>query len=125
MWFPFDWKKSNSAFIGALTFQEIAIFCQLVQNYPGDSFPPLALFVVSEQCQLLILRISKIGYGSRNLKKNEQDLVNCIKDQNTLYRYVSISFLYTCNIYNSFQLTGIDTIHDFLTHDDAVLNYWH
>ncbi|XP_016928046.3 odorant receptor 23a-like [Drosophila suzukii] len=110
MWFPFDWKKSNSAFIGALTFQEIAIFCQLVQNYPGDSFPPLALFVVSEQCQLLILRISKIGYGSRNLKKNEQDLVNCIKDQNTLYSLLElIQSMISLPMMMQFLIIGINT----------------
>jgi len=105
MWFPFDWKKSNIAYFGDLVFQEIAILSQALQNYPGDSFPPVALYLVSEQCQLLILRISKIGYGSGNLKKNEQDLVNCIEDQNTLYRYVSTSFLYTFNILNSSQHT--------------------
>jgi len=92
MWFPFDWKKSLAAYIGALVFQLVGLFVQILHNFSGDSFPPLVLFSVSEQCHLLILRISKIGYGSKNLKKNEQDLVNCIEDQITLYRYVSASY---------------------------------
>ncbi|XP_017075001.2 LOW QUALITY PROTEIN: odorant receptor 23a-like [Drosophila eugracilis] len=86
MWIPFDWKNSIVAYIAALAFQEIGIFFQILQNYPGTPFPPLALFLVSEQCQLLILRISAIGYDSKSLKETEEELVNCIKDQNTLYR---------------------------------------
>jgi len=70
MWFPFDWKESLAAYIGALIFQLVGLFVQILHNFSGDSFPPLVLFSVSEQCHLLILRISKIGYGSKNLKKN-------------------------------------------------------
>ncbi|XP_017075002.2 odorant receptor 23a [Drosophila eugracilis] len=90
MWFPFDWKTSTTAYIAAVFFQEVALVFHTIQNFSGDSFPPLALFLVSEQCQLLILRISEIGYGSKTLKANEQELVNCIKDQNTLYRLLDV-----------------------------------
>nr|XP_016995789.2 odorant receptor 23a-like [Drosophila takahashii] len=90
MWFPLDWKNSSLAYMGALHFQEISMFFQILHTYAADSFSPLALILVSEQCQLLILRISQIGYGSRTLKENEQDLVECIRDQNTLYRLLEL-----------------------------------
>ncbi|XP_016968470.2 odorant receptor 23a [Drosophila biarmipes] len=90
MWFPFDWRNSTTAYFGALVFQQIALLFQDLQNYPCDSFPPIALFLVSEQCQLLIGRISKIGYGSTDVKKNEQDLVHCIRDQNKLYSLLEL-----------------------------------
>ncbi|KAH8353638.1 hypothetical protein KR084_012347 [Drosophila pseudotakahashii] len=110
MWFPFEGKNSLIAYIGALAFQEIVMFFHVLQNYPGDSFPPIALFLVSEQCQLLIQRISSIGYRSKNVKKNEQDLVNCIKDQNTLYRYLLelVQALISYPMMVQFLVTGIN-----------------
>ncbi|XP_017047312.1 odorant receptor 23a [Drosophila ficusphila] len=85
MWIPFDWKNSTAGYAAALFLQQIGIFIQVLQSYAGDSFPPLALYLLSEQCQLLILRFSNVGYGSKTLKENEEDLVNCIRNQNTLY----------------------------------------
>lgn len=86
LWFPFDWKHSTAAYVAVVLLQEIGIFCLGVQNFADDSFPPLALYFIAKQCQLLILRISCIGYGPGTLKANEEELVNCIKDQNNLYR---------------------------------------
>nr|NP_523458.3 odorant receptor 23a [Drosophila melanogaster]P81912.1 RecName: Full=Odorant receptor 23a [Drosophila melanogaster]AAD26360.1 odorant receptor DOR64 [Drosophila melanogaster]AAF51230.3 odorant receptor 23a [Drosophila melanogaster] len=91
MWFPFDWKNSMVAYIGALVFQEIGYVFQIMQCFAADSFPPLVLYLISEQCQLLILRISEIGYGYKTLEENEQDLVNCIRDQNALYRLLDVT----------------------------------
>ncbi|XP_070067589.1 odorant receptor 23a-like [Drosophila takahashii] len=85
MWFPFDWRNSTVAYIAALALQEIGILFQIIINCAADSFPPLALFLVTEQGRLLSLRISQIGYGPSTLKENEQDLVKCIEDQNMLY----------------------------------------
>ncbi|KAH8353064.1 hypothetical protein KR084_008642, partial [Drosophila pseudotakahashii] len=90
MWIPFDWKNSTAAFIGAWVFQVIGLFVHILHNYSRDFFAPMALFLVSEQCHFLALRISSIGYCSKNLKKNERDLVNCIKVQNTLYRLIDV-----------------------------------
>ncbi|XP_043649964.1 odorant receptor 23a [Drosophila teissieri] len=91
MWIPFDWKNSLVAYIGLVVFQEIGFFFQIMQSFAADSFPPLVLYLISEQCQLLILRISEIGYGSKTLEENEQDLVNCIRDQNALYRLMDVT----------------------------------
>ncbi|XP_017006729.2 odorant receptor 23a-like [Drosophila takahashii] len=109
MWFPFEWKNSIIAYTGALTFQEIGMFFHVLQNYPGDSFPPITLFLVSEQCQLLIQRISSIGYRSRNLKNNERDLVNCIRDQNTLYSLLDLTqSMISYPMMVQFLVTGIN-----------------
>ncbi|XP_020809189.1 odorant receptor 23a [Drosophila serrata] len=91
LWIPFDWKHSMVAYVAVLLFQEVGIFCQVLQNFADDSFPPLALYLISEQCHLLILRISSIGYGSASQRDNEKDLVNCIKDQNDLYRLLELT----------------------------------
>ncbi|XP_016989936.2 odorant receptor 23a [Drosophila rhopaloa] len=87
---PFDWENSMAAYVWSLFLEEIAIFFQVMGNFAGDSFPPVALGLVSEQCQLLSLRISNLGYGSKTLKENEEDLVNCIDDQNTLYSLLRV-----------------------------------
>nr|XP_017006726.2 odorant receptor 23a-like [Drosophila takahashii] len=109
MWLPFEWKDSIIAYTGALAFQEIAMFFHVVQNYAGDSFPPIALFMVSEQCQLLIQRISSIGYRFKNLKKNERDLVNCIRDQNTLYSLLElVQSMISYPMMVQFLVTGIN-----------------
>nr|XP_016928155.2 odorant receptor 23a-like [Drosophila suzukii] len=110
MWFPFDWKYLLVAYLGALVFQLVGLFVQILHNFSGDSFPPVALYLVSEQCQLLILRISKIGYGSKNLKKNEQDLVNCIEDQITLYSLLElIQSMISLPMMIQFLVIGINT----------------
>ncbi|XP_017000962.2 odorant receptor 23a-like [Drosophila takahashii] len=109
MWIPFDWKNSMTAYIGALVFQTFGIFIQILQNFAGDSFAALALFLVCEQCQLLTLRISSIGYGSNTLKENEQDLVDCIEDQNTLYRLLDlVHSLTSYPVIVQFLVIGID-----------------
>ncbi|KAH8412733.1 hypothetical protein KR009_004974 [Drosophila setifemur] len=89
-WFPLDWKNSTGTYLFAVTCQEIAIFHQIMQNYANDTFPPLAIFFVSEQCQLLVLRISSIGYGPVTPEENHRELVNCIRDQNRLYRLLEV-----------------------------------
>ncbi|XP_017006763.2 odorant receptor 23a-like [Drosophila takahashii] len=90
MWIPFDWKNSMVAYIGALVYQITGLFVNILHNYSGDSFAPMALLLISEQCQILALRISSLGYRTKNWKKNERDLVDCIKDQNTLYRLLDV-----------------------------------
>ncbi|KAH8353062.1 hypothetical protein KR084_008641 [Drosophila pseudotakahashii] len=110
MWIPFDWTNSMVAYIGVLVFQAIALFVQVMHNFSGDSFAPLALFLVSEQCQLLTLRISNIGYGSKTLKENEHDLVNCIKDQNSLYSLLeSVQIMISYPMMVQFLVIGIST----------------
>ncbi|KAH8347716.1 hypothetical protein KR084_000424 [Drosophila pseudotakahashii] len=109
MWMPFDWRNSMTAYIGALVFQIFGLFIQIMHNFAGDSFPALALFLVSEQCQLLSLRISNIAYGSDTLKENEQELVNCIEDQNTLYRLLDlVHSLTSYPVMVQFLVIGID-----------------
>ncbi|KAH8238664.1 hypothetical protein KR038_006307 [Drosophila bunnanda] len=91
LWFPFDWKHSTVAYVAVVLFQEVGIFCQVLQNFADDSFPPLALYLIAEQCQLLILRISSIGCGPDNQVANEKELVNCIQDQNRLYSLLELT----------------------------------
>ncbi|KAH8282744.1 hypothetical protein KR054_009455 [Drosophila jambulina] len=91
MWFPFDWKDSTVAYVTVVLFQEVVIFCQIMQNFADDSFPPLALYLIAEQCQLLIMRISSIGHGQTTQKENEKELVNCIRDQNNLYNLLKLT----------------------------------
>ncbi|KAH8248867.1 hypothetical protein KR032_003930 [Drosophila birchii] len=86
-----DWKHSTLAYVAVVLFQEVGIFCQVLQNCADDSFPPLALYLIAEQCELLFLRISSIGYRPATQKQNEKELVNCIKDQNDLYNLMELT----------------------------------
>ncbi|KAH8307957.1 hypothetical protein KR059_003568 [Drosophila kikkawai] len=91
LWFPFDWRHSTVAYVAVVLFQEVGIFCQILQNFVDDSFPPLALYLIAEQCHLLIMRISCIGYGPATQSANEKELVNCINDQNDLYSLLELT----------------------------------
>ncbi|XP_017150872.2 odorant receptor 23a [Drosophila miranda] len=90
-WFPFDWKTSTVSYIGALGFQLVAIFGQILQNFVDDSFPPLALCLCAGHCQLLILRISRIGHAPSEQEANEAELVDCIKAQKELYGLLELT----------------------------------
>ncbi|XP_001967320.2 odorant receptor 23a [Drosophila ananassae] len=90
-WFPLDWTSSWSSYIVAVAYQQLVVFVQVFQNYVGDSFPPLALFLIAQQCQLLNLRISGIGFQGESLQANEAELRECIKDQKQLYRLLDLS----------------------------------
>ncbi|XP_034668869.1 odorant receptor 23a [Drosophila subobscura] len=90
-WFPFDWKNSTTNYIGALCFQLVSIFGQILQNFADDSFPPVALCLCAEHCQLLILRISSIGHESNEQDANDAELVLCIKDQKDLYGLLQLT----------------------------------
>ncbi|KAH8272354.1 hypothetical protein KR026_010949, partial [Drosophila bipectinata] len=90
-WFPLDWESSWSSFVVAVAYQQLVIFVQVFQNYVGDSFPPLALYLIAQQSHLLNLRISRIGFHGQLLQDNEADLGKCINDQKRLYRLLELS----------------------------------
>ncbi|KAH8267489.1 hypothetical protein KR018_008074 [Drosophila ironensis] len=106
-WFPLDWKNSVAAYAVAVLYQNFVLYIQTTQNYVGDSFPPLALYLVSQQCKLLNLRIMSIGFECpEDHKGNQEELVRCIKDQERLYRCLILTLSNTASllIYLSFRL---------------------
>lgn len=86
-WFPFDWTESLANYLLALIYQIISITMLILQNFVDDLFPPLVFCIIAGHCELLIQRISGIGYNrSIGLRQNEQELIQCIRDQELLYR---------------------------------------
>lgn len=105
-WFPLDWKSSWSSYMVAVTYQQLVIFVQIFQNYVGDSFPPLALYLIAQQCHLLNLRISGIGFKGESLEANEAELSECIKDQKRLYRFAEKCNRENRRFISSWQVIG-------------------
>jgi len=85
-WFPLDWKNSMSYYLLALLYQFMSITAQISQNFVNDLFPPLVLCLIARNCEMLIHRISLIGYDQSDQRANEQRLYSCIRDQQQLYR---------------------------------------
>ncbi|XP_068141628.1 odorant receptor 23a [Drosophila tropicalis] len=91
-WFPLDWSESVVNYSLALTFQCVGIFIQIMENMVDDLFPPLALNLIAGQCELLALRISVIGHNKNDDQRaNEKELINCIRDQEKLYRLFKLT----------------------------------
>lgn len=85
-WFPFDWTESLANYLLALAYQIISTTMLILENFVDDLFPPLVFCIIAGHCELLIQRISCIGYGrSIGLRQNEQELIRCIRDQELLY----------------------------------------
>ncbi|EDW03296.1 GH11158 [Drosophila grimshawi] len=56
------------------------------RNFVDDLFPPMVLILIAGQCELLFIRISHIGYDRCDQRANEQKLIDCIEDQQKIYR---------------------------------------
>lgn len=86
-WFPFDWRESLPNYVLALSYQFFSCSIMIIQNFVDDLFPPLVLCLIAGHCELLIQRISCIGYNqSIGPRQNEQELIQCIREQEILYR---------------------------------------
>lgn len=84
-WFPFNWLESTSYFVLANIYQIVGIFFLLLQNYVDDTFPPMALCMLSGHIKILSIRLANIGYDDRSWQDNEQELNRCVEHQQRLY----------------------------------------
>ncbi|EDW05161.1 GH22170 [Drosophila grimshawi] len=85
-WFPLNWSGSLANYIVACLHQILCISVQIMQNFVDDLFPPMVLILIAGQCELLFIRISHIGYDRCDQRANEQKLIDCIEDQQKIYR---------------------------------------
>ncbi|XP_037941066.1 odorant receptor 59a-like [Teleopsis dalmanni] len=53
-------------------------------NLVDDVFPPLSLCMLTGHIKVLHMRISGIGYDRKNQTTNEEELTECVKDQQNL-----------------------------------------
>lgn len=84
-WFPFNWMDSTGLFYVANVYQIVGIFFLLLQNYVDDTFPPMALCMLSGHIKILSIRVANIGFDKKSLHENEQELNRCVEDQQKLY----------------------------------------
>ncbi|XP_034471733.1 odorant receptor 23a-like [Drosophila innubila] len=108
-WFPLDWKNSMLYYLLALLYQFLSITAQISQNFVDDLFPPLVLCLIARNCEMLIHRISLIGYDQSDQRTNEQRLYSCIRDQQQLYRLLDLSMeIFSAPMLLQFIVIAID-----------------
>ncbi|XP_030383282.1 odorant receptor 23a [Scaptodrosophila lebanonensis] len=108
-WFPLDWSESLINYSLALLYQLGAIFVQIGQNFVDDLFPPLVLCLIAGHCELLIIRVSSIGYTKADHADNDAELVRCIEDQEKLYKLLLLSMdIISLPMLVQFIVTGVD-----------------
>ncbi|XP_023306735.2 odorant receptor 59a [Lucilia cuprina] len=106
-WFPFNWKESTVLFYVANIYQVVGIFILLLENYIDDTFPPMALCMLSGHIEILSIRVSNIGYDKKSLKENEEELDRCVEDQQTLYElYTTIENIISWPMFIQFCVTA-------------------
>lgn len=78
-WFPFDWKNSLTTYLILMGYQLIAAGILTTTNAVNDSFPVVFISMLVSHLDLLIARVSRIGYNvdSGNAKS---DLISSIQD---------------------------------------------
>ncbi|XP_037941073.1 odorant receptor 59a-like [Teleopsis dalmanni] len=84
-WLPFDWHNSALAFCIAGSFQLLALFFCIAQNFADDSFPPISLRLLTGHLSCLEFRISTIGHRSFDHPYRIVTLQLSIQDQLALY----------------------------------------
>ncbi|XP_023165909.2 odorant receptor 23a isoform X2 [Drosophila hydei] len=84
-WFPLDWTTSLTAYMFAVLHQILAIVIQVLQNFVDDLFPPMIFLIIVGQCELLVQRLSLIGYDQCDQLANERKLIGCIRDHKKLF----------------------------------------
>ncbi|EDW12797.1 uncharacterized protein Dmoj_GI17868 [Drosophila mojavensis] len=85
-WFPTDWTTSLTSYIIAVSHQILSIVVQVLQNFVDDLFPPMIFVIIVGQCELLIQRLSSIGYDQSDQRANERKLIGCIRDHQKIIR---------------------------------------
>ncbi|XP_065369883.1 odorant receptor 59a-like [Calliphora vicina] len=109
-WFPFDWLQSTGWFYVANVYQIVGIFFLLLQNYVDDTFPPMALCMLSGHIKILSLRVARIGYDEKSLHENEEELNRCVEDQQSLYElYTTIEDIISWPMFIQFGVTATNT----------------
>ncbi|XP_050327363.1 odorant receptor 59a-like [Bactrocera neohumeralis] len=87
---PFDWRASTAAYVGAVALELLLLTCDLVQSLANDSFPAVALCVLTNHTRLLGARLSRIGHTGKDVQANIRELQQCIIDHQRLYRLQAI-----------------------------------
>ncbi|XP_011196821.1 odorant receptor 59a-like [Zeugodacus cucurbitae] len=87
---PFDWRKSSVAYVGAVGLELLLLSCDLLQSLANDSFPAIALCVLSNHTRLLGARLARIGHTSKDVQANIREMQRCIIDHQRLYRLQAI-----------------------------------
>nr|AID61217.1 odorant receptor [Calliphora stygia] len=106
-WFPFNWIESTGWFYVANVYQIVGIFFLLLQNYADDTFPPMALCMLSGHIKILSIRVASIGYDQNSLHQNEEELNRCVEDQLNLYElYTTIENIISWPMFIQFCVTA-------------------
>ncbi|XP_037941067.1 odorant receptor 59a-like [Teleopsis dalmanni] len=109
-WLPFDWHNSALAFCIAGSFQLLALFFCIAQNFADDSFPPISLRLLTGHLSCLEFRVSTIGHRSFDHPYRIVMLQPCIQDQLALYEYCKqIENIISMPLLILFTLTGLNT----------------
>ncbi|XP_014096236.1 odorant receptor 59a [Bactrocera oleae] len=87
---PFDWHASTASYVGAVALDLFLLACDLLQSLVNDSFPAVALCILSNHTRLLGARLSRIGHTSKDVQANIRELQHCIIDHQRLYRLLAI-----------------------------------
>ncbi|XP_053962045.1 odorant receptor 59a-like [Anastrepha ludens] len=83
---PFDWRASTLRYVGVVTLELLLLTCDLLQSMANDSFPAIALCVLSSHTRLLGVRLARIGHKSKDEWANVVELQRCIVDHQHLHR---------------------------------------
>ncbi|XP_049308723.1 odorant receptor 59a-like [Bactrocera dorsalis] len=89
---PFDWRASTAAYVGAVALELLLLACDLVQSLANDSFPAVALCVLTNHTRLLGARLSRIGHTGKDAQANIRELQQCIIDHQRLTKRALIVF---------------------------------
>nr|QKN21034.1 odorant receptor [Bactrocera correcta] len=108
-WIPFDWRTSDLRFNAVHFYQIVGVSYLLLQNFVNDCLPTLALALLSAHIKLLGIRVSQIGYATKSLEANEEELLSCIKDQEQLYDMLNlIQNIISLPMFLQFTVTAIN-----------------
>ncbi|XP_017476444.1 PREDICTED: odorant receptor 59a-like [Rhagoletis zephyria] len=82
----FDYRASTTAYIAAVGIELGLLVFDLLQALVNDTFPAVALCVLSDHTHLLGERLARIGHSSEDVRANIAELQRCIIDHQYLYR---------------------------------------
>uniref|UniRef100_A0A1I8P7S5 Odorant receptor n=1 Tax=Stomoxys calcitrans TaxID=35570 RepID=A0A1I8P7S5_STOCA len=87
-YFPFDVFATQRNYAIAHIYQLIGLWYIVLQNLVNDTFGGAHISLLGGQVHLLGMRVAKIGYDpKKSLARNNQDLVECIRDHLDLLEY--------------------------------------
>lgn len=87
-YFPFDWEHNDFYFVVVRFYQYVGWACVVYYNSTMDSYPPMAMYLLTTSLKVLSKRISLIGYDG---KENAHELLReAITDHKLLVEYFNL-----------------------------------